>query len=399
MAEHREQSPEFLEAKASGTAENLSRAALDVIACLHDAEARKSAVTLYAHDPENTKLFNRTQGDGLLRLAEIGKTLQIRKGRNWLLASEQPEYPRLQLDAQSVAEIQTYRVRRDNFRAQRYISPPRGTRGETGVDADAFHGIINEREAKKFGLERVELSAYPKAQALIEAVRSGMIDISAPLGKERFCRAWVGANPDLPLPCTPPKELWEELYPDVSRPSHMGKQANFGYLARLAEYRIFAGRSAVPPLIPDFGRPSTIYAETWPENNEPSYNRAQFASPILKNLLGDAFTVIARTRIDHALWEGDPANRVPTNKHKAILKRLGLDDRKYMIRLITHDEYARAAQKRGWGQHGTSTNFDGYMDGYEGLLGGRAEFGGASDINWVVGDMVCGGIRLVVVRR
>lgn len=114
---------------------------------------------------------------------------------------------------------------------------------------------------------------------------------------------------------------------------------------------------------------------------------------------------IKRQDLDAALWQGDPANRIPTPKHKELLTSLGLNPTQYELRPIRQDEYARLAQEKAWGQKNLWTNFDHYgLEGdgaRRGLLGGRAVHGGPSD----VGDYSRGSasgylaVRLVLAPR
>ena len=223
----------------------------------------------------------------------------------------------------------------------------------------------NETEARRLGLERLDIPAYPEAQRLIEQVIDKSIDITTPAGQKQFLDSWKAACPDLPPPCLPD---------------------NFWYLTQLANGKIVSSLEQPTALVPDFGTPEVILSETWKEEdwNAPTATTSH-TSPLLKELLGNESTVyIQRQDLDAALWVGDPGERIPTEKHKEIIQTLGVDPAQFMLRPITQDEYARSASIKGWGQKNLWTNMDGYYleDAGErnGLGGGSRGSGGASNI-------------------
>ena len=159
---------------------------------------------------------------------------------------------------------------------------------------------------------------------------------------------------------------------------------------------------------PYFDQDEVLWIDDWEEKDWDASGKPLKTdiSPLLKELLGKIGVVnIKRQDLDAALWNGDPAKRVPTAKHQSILKKLGLDHNQFELRCIRQDEYARLHQIRNLGNKNLWTNFDNYFleDGGDrlGLLGGRRANGGASHVgdgSW--GDF--GGnlaVRLVLARK
>ena len=251
---------------------------------------------------------------------------------------------------------------------------------------------INYLEVKKLGLESNIISGSKAAERLLQEVINNKINITTDEGKEAFIDQWKKDCPNIPMPCVPPNAFW--------------------YLTNLSQNRIISNLDNLPagtnlPATPRFQEDETLFVDNWKEQD---YNSPDAASPhrseLLNALLGDPSTVnIQRQTIDEALWDGDPANRQPTKKHKEILKQLGCDPKEFEIRLIRQDEYARLAPSKGWGQKNLWTNFDNYFledDGdRRGLSGGYRDHGGPSRVNYYwrarAADFLS--VRLVLSRK
>ena len=247
----------------------------------------------------------------------------------------------------------------------------------------------NETEALRLGLEKLEIRAYPLAQRLIEQVVDNSIDITAPQAQEQFVRAWFSANPDLPPPCVPNEKLWNELYPDKPYPPGIDKKAgDFWYLTQLKSRKIVQNLEGAPQsAMPQFNKDEVILVDNYTETDHNAKDAKQkHKSPLLKELLGAESTVnIKRQVLDAKLWQGDPADRIPTDKHREILEKLGVNPNEFKLRCVRQDEYARAANDQAWGQKALWTNYDHYFlrdDGdRHGLDGGSAGFGGPSKVD------------------
>lgn len=119
----------------------------------------------------------------------------------------------------------------------------------------------------------------------------------------------------------------------------------------------------------------------------------------------DSTVNIKRQDLDKALWKGDPAQRIPTDKHKTLLKKLGVDPDQFELRCMRQDEYARGATAHSWGQKNLWTNFGHYFLGDDGarhgLSCGHRDLGGSSRVgsSWrgSVNDYLS--VRLVLARK
>ena len=285
----------------------------------------------------------------------------------------------------------------------------------------------NEREAKRLGLEAMELSAYPEADKLISRILESYtgtdkIDISTQAGQNKFCEEWNRLVPGLPPPCVPTEGMWKKMkfFKGKDYPASITKtKGNFWYLNQLKAEKIITNLldiqkpdgSPMPNKIanPRFGEAEFLLVDTWEERDFSASDAATVhTSALLKELLGGTSKIstvsIKRETIDAALWEGDPAGRKPTDKHKEILKKLGINITEYELRLIAQDEYARGAVTRGWGQKELWTNFDHYFledVARHGLAGGYRGHGGPSDVDcrWRVGAISDLAVRLVLSRK
>lgn len=387
--------------------ENLENSHLLVLDYLHD-KAQKEP--LYAFDPEHPNAFDRAQGTGLLRLAESGH-VQIKDGNSLKVVKLLPEplKSRLQLDAQSVQRLQAHRAElaQRKAKAQSYIPPQQTLESPHNFEQGPF--TYNVAEARRLGLEQLEIPAAPEAQRLIEKVIDRTIDISTPQGQEQFVRAWVSALPEIPPPCVPNEVLWNELYPGTPYPININQeQGHFWYLLQLQSDKIISNLEGAPvPVSPQCATAETILIDSWEETDSNAPDAAtRLTSQLLKELLGEASTVnIKREDLDAALWQGDPTDRIPTDKHKALLQRLGVDPSQYELRSIRQDEYARLAKSKAWGQKVLWTQFDHYFlevdGGRIGLVGGFRDDGGASNVgnDWRVLAEDSVSVRLVLSRK
>ena len=265
--------------------------------------------------------------------------------------------------------------------------------------------VYNKEKAAEFGLEQVELPAFLEADRLIARVinktlengrpNPDYINISAKAGREQFCRLWKEKNGDLPLPCVPPETLFNELYPGKEWPKEISKAAgDFWYLQQLAAGKIVKNLNGeAQPLLPHYGQKQVILAEKWDEDDWDAktgrikkLQSAEYTSKLLEafGINTQGVVNIKREDIDSALWQGDPANRQPTQKHQEVLREFGVDPSKLVFRCIAQDEYARGALLKQWGNKNLWTNFDGFFfedAGRYGLYGGHSPYGGASYVN------------------
>lgn len=277
--------------------------------------------------------------------------------------------------------------------------------------------FIPEQKAREYGLKKIELPAYTKAQRIIDDVmqdqRGGFgFHIETPVGQEEFVDKWESNCPGLPMPCI--------LNLDKS---------DFWYLIQLKRGNIIANTTDIKdpkdsekklpniPLLPRFGEAETLYAMDWVEedretkvNPPDSQTKLQKTRcPLLDKLLRPdqhkGVVNIRREDLDAALWDGDPAGRIPTNNHKAILNDLGLDSRLDEIRYISQDEDSRGSRIQGWGTKNIRINYDGYfLESGEyryGLISGGHNEGSSSLIQPFpldeAGDYLA--VRLVVARK
>lgn len=263
----------------------------------------------------------------------------------------------------------------------------------------------NKTEAHILGLEQMEVPVYQDAQRLIEQIIDKTIDISTTAGKTQFVQAWQSQCPDIPMPAVL-KNTADAIVTALAD-ADLSK-SDFWYLTQLQSGKIITNLEGHnQPAIPQFDKREVVLVDSWTETD---YNApdaaAKHTSKLIKQLMGQDSTVnIKREDLDAALWKGDPAKRIPTDKHKALLQKLGVDPTQFELRCIRQDEYARGAGSNNWGQKILWTNFDHYFleDGGArcGLSGGYRDGGGSSsvDCNWrddTNGDLA---VRLVLSRK
>jgi len=282
-------------------------------------------------------------------------------------------------------------------------------------EAKAKEGVsfnYDKAEAKRLGLERLEIKGYPKADVLIrqftvkikpllKALESATdkdekkrLQEQFEAEKTAFVAAWQKDCPGLPMPCVPGRNDW-------------------WYLIQLAKDRIiFSLTDNAKTVLPNFGRSEVILMDSWQEEDwheempgTENEKMQKIISPLLQEFLGSGFegvVNIKRDDLDALLWDGDPGDRIPTTKHKEVLEKLGLNPNEFEIRCIRQDEYARGAVLQGWGQKSTWTNFDHFFLGDDGdrnsLIGGSREHGGASDV-WRGNASDYLAVRLVLSRK
>ncbi len=259
-------------------------------------------------------------------------------------------------------------------------------------------------EAEKLDLEPLWLHAYPTADLLLQEAVYGEIDFAKLEDRATFCRRWVEAHPDLPLPCVPPEELFKKLYPDRPYPDYGNKsEGDFWYLKSIVDRLIVKNVKGRPrAVMPYFGKTDLILVESWPEANWPPDE-----SSLLKRL-GSEYTRVAglsRAKLDSLLWRGDPGDRLPSEAQTNALNDLGLHSDYVEIRCINWSEYARGAELYYWGDYVLYTHFDDYSLRKNktrlGLVGGNRNYGGASDVSDIHLDSSTGDLatRLVVARK
>ncbi len=241
-------------------------------------------------------------------------------------------------------------------------------------------GSINETEARRLGLERVEVQGNPAAQKVLARIYGqpifNKLDIltrdagNSIAAIQQFGAAWKKAAPNIPL--------------------QYGTQngrftVHDGYHRRLAEGNVISNldKDNKKVSLPRFDEPAVLWIENWKEVSIDDEAFDQTTSPLLtaldvKQKDGQSATGvvnISRIAIDEALWTGDPSDRTKTPKHTALITKLGLDPAHYNFRLIRQDEYARlAGAGKNFGNKalGLCTWFDDYAvegDEVEGLCG------------------------------
>ena len=268
---------------------------------------------------------------------------------------------------------------------------------------DPFIGKINEAEARRLGLERVEVEGNLAAQDLMARIfdqtRTDKFDIlnadkiKSSSAIHQFVTAWQQAAPNIPVPYVVMKYV--------------------NYIERLAQGNIISNldknNKKISP--PHFEKSSVLWMENW---NEGNYNDATFkktTSPLLTELgvkqkdgkPATGVVDISRIAVDAALWTGgDPLSKIKTPKHTALITKLGLDPEHCHFRLIRQDEYARlAGAGKNFGKSDLWTWFDDYrVEGgfVRGLTGGYRGVGGPSvvDCQWRADAADVLAVRLVL---
>ena len=296
-------------------------------------------------------------------------------------------------------------------------------------EAAAGEFSFNEREAKRLGLEPMRLESFPEADALIARLflkpnEQGFIDIANRAGQDKFCEEWNKLVPTVPPPCVPSEAVWKkmQIFRDVAYPVSINKvEGNFWYLKQLQSGKIIINLTdkhapdgaTLPNQKADtrFAEAEFLLVDDWEEKDCTAADAsAAHTSALLGELLGGQADKIStvnikRERLDAAVWDGDPADRKPTAKHKEILVKLGVDPNNYEFRYISQDEYARGSAAKDWGKKALWTNFDNYFledDGdRNGLNGGYRDDGGASYVSysWRGGAFPHLSVRLVLSRK
>jgi hypothetical protein len=238
-----------------------------------------------------------------------------------------------------------------------------------GEAVDHFDGSLNEQEARRLGLERVEIKGSLEAQDLIARVfdqsRSDAFDVMTKTGQKAF------------------NDAWQKNCPNILPPNG----SDFWYLKQLQAGTIISNLDLNNPqhAHPHFDQPSILWMQDWQEEDYINAAFQKTSSPLFQELLGTSSVVkISRTTIDQALWTGDPSQKTKTPKHTELIKNLGLDPRDYHFRLVRQDEYARLA---GSGENFGNSNLWTWFDDYQfegervyGLVGGSRDYGGASNV-------------------
>lgn len=240
------------------------------------------------------------------------------------------------------------------------------------VDGDPFEGQINETEARRLGLERVEILSNCAAQDLLmraistSRLKTGKIDISHRSGVDEFISDWNREAPSIPVPCT---------------------HDSYGYINALRTGNIIQNLDPNNKIhgYPFFHRSKILWMQDFQEGDWDDKNFEKVTSRLLVEFgLGSKVVNISRKAIDEALWKGDPSLQKKTRTHENIIKQLGLDPRYYTFRLIAQDEYARlAGSGKNFGKNSLWTWFNDYWIGGEsvnGLRGGDRDYGGPSNV-------------------
>ena len=255
---------------------------------------------------------------------------------------------------------------------------------------DPFIGQINEAEAHRLGLEKVEVEAFPKAQELMmRVIQKNVLVFNLTLDacKNYFVTAWLRDCPGLPPPYVL-KDKDGKILPDQTNLADVdwGK-SDFWYLQQLQTRKIISNLDTNNPISarPSFDKSATLFVMDWQEGdyNDPTFQQTK--SPLLKELLGTESVVkIKREDLGSALWQGDPSLKQKTQKHIDIIKKLGLNPATHNFRLLAQDEYARLAPSKNWGTKNLWTMYNNYVfegDGVRGLGGGSREHGGPSRVD------------------
>jgi hypothetical protein len=140
----------------------------------------------------------------------------------------------------------------------------------------------------------------------------------------------------------------------------------------------------LPPLEPEW-----VLVEDFPEDAIPEH------SPLLEALGFERRQALSRVAIERALRE----------RAAAVLEKLGLDARQYLLACVPADVYANVGGRRGWGRQERWTHFDGYQVLRHGklraLVGGDVRFGGLYDVCSIARNDEREGVvaRFAVLRR
>ncbi len=365
----------------------------------------------------------RRQAEGEIRMPEIVETAyndrQIETARQVevaRLATEeaqriQEERQRAQQEVEEAAEL--VRQEAEDRRRLRIEAGERALREEAQAVARAEADIrrrasevavefqCNEAEVRRLGLERLGLAGNVKADLLMEMNISGRINTDTPEGRKRFVEAWRADCSDIPMPCVPDRNG------DWSK-------GDYWFLKQLKEGRIVSNLSGnAKKVLPNYGQHEILLMDSWQECDWNAPDAAvKHRSTLLGELLGEdgsdhkrSVVNIKRKDIDDALWQGDPALRIPSAKQKEIIIKLGLNPADFVFSLMDQGAYARGAVSQGWGQKNLWTNFDHYfLEGAgvrRGLHGGYRGSGGPSRVSysWRGSSRGILAVRLVLSRK
>ncbi len=267
-------------------------------------------------------------------------------------------------------------------------------------------------KANEYGLTEVTVKGHPKAQELIDklmdkdqsftkteqqpdptdAKKKITVTVFDP---EKVKAYWTAYCADLPN--IPEKSIW------------YFEQA---YAGRLADTIDSDSKTTLTAKhTPHFGNSEFMLAMDWPEfdwDNAAEKNSAvKPCAAIMKRLFGkDDMTVITRDEINAALWQ-DHDRRIPSNGARAVMAELvpGQDNNQFELRLINYDEYARAVEDKGWGEHNLWTHADSYFfhegGARRGLFAGYRGAGGAAYVgsDWRGARHDGAAVRLVLARK
>lgn len=395
-----------------------------IMEALKPTMGKLASVELHAYDPDNQSdyLFPR----GRLKLSDTGD-LQIEQGKNWRLVKDLPIKlrSRLRLDDAGLAAMQAY------FKAKSEIKPYRSPlRTESRAEGVEY----NEKELRRFRLEKLEVAAYPVADYLLSRIlesnrsNTDYIDINSKGqfgGQDLFCQSWNQGCADLPLPCVPPEAMFKEFYPYTDYPANVNKaDGSFWYLRELAEGNIVKNIGEDKPgdygapAISHFGEAETIFMMDWEEDDfdaeddkgKRKLQSLEYDTQPLLDELGIQHTGVVdanREQIDISLWEGDPGDRKQTKKHRDVIRGLHFNPDEWEFHCIRYDQYSRLANLpngKRFGKFRLNTHFDDYYSikrARRSLYGGNRERGGASHVGdcWRDRSSAHVGVRLVLSRK
>ena len=254
----------------------------------------------------------------------------------------------------------------------------------------------DREKAGELGFAELSVEAHPGAQEIVDAVYGRDPRFADEAAIKAFWAANCAGLPDVP-------------------------GSSMQFFKNIAEHRLSdsidgddraTATSPSRPHVPRLGSPGFVLAMDWAEfDYDNAAQKATAITPQTKALMRRLFgaenvTNVSRETVNSALWVDHDA-RVPSAKALEIIRELvpGQDPSGYELRLMRYDEYARAAESRGYGKKNLWTWFDGYV-GHgvgprSGLIGGYRDDGGAAN----VGSNLRGGryediaVRLVLSRK
>ena len=320
-------------------------------------------------DQEQSVLFD--------KLSELGIAEEKEEYISFLksIGKNQAEFILQLIDQKIWSELETIKEKLESFKENFSITLS-DQEAKIFLTMNPETNDIDYEKAKEMNLELNLIRGSEAAGRLLQEVVSNKIDINTEEGQQSFIKQWKKECPNLPMPCVPPNDFW--------------------YLQQLQAKRIISNienplqgqpnQSAAPR----FQEDEFLFVDNWQEEDwDNKKAKKSHYSELLEDMLNNKGSTvrIRRQDIDQALWEGDPANRMPTEKHKEALGTLGCDPKEFELRLIRQDEYARLAPTKGYGQKNLWTNFDNYFLGGDGdrcgLDGGYRGDGDASNGLWL----------------